>query len=455
MREFSSHNSKDIVNDLSLERLTNSQLNLLGVLYGLTAIGPSAVAVVLPELSLALGLDVSGTTWTFSAFGLGIAITTAWFGRLGDARGQQTPLTLGVLAMASGALIAAFAPSLGWLIAGRLLQGAGAGSIPALVPAIVAVRCPSDQRRAMALGRIAAITVSFAALGPLLGAAASAALDWRAAVALPALGVLLIPAARRVSMAAGTGERVDGRGAVLLAISAAAVILALQGAAIGMAAVTTGIGLATIAIPLLIVHVGRCPGGFIPKDVISKHALIGSSLVGAVLAAVYAAVLFAAPIHLSESNGFSTLEIGLTLAPAAAAGPLVKIAARRLLLRLDGTRIAAVGTCCSMTGAVIVAAFAHSPAAQSVGLAGAVAGYTLAQPALLDRISKVLAPSRLGTAIGLFNLVFFFGSAGGSALLGGIGLEPALLVIAGLASIAAFRLVTTERSPLEHQRVSK
>ena len=408
----------------------------LGALFGLTAVGSSAVAVVLGDLRAALALETGEVAWVFSAFGLAFAATTALFGRLGDAVGQRTPLLVGVVAMGVGAALTAAAPGLGLLVLGRLVQGAGAGAVPALVPAVVAVRVPAADR-AVVLGRIAAVTGAMAATGPLAGGLVAAALGWRAAVALPALALLALPVAARLATSRGTSQPVDLRGAGLVAAAGAALVLLLQAPSAGLPVALLGAALAAVSWPLVPRHLHRRPDGFLPAEVVRSVTVVGSGLAGASLAAVYLAILFAVPTNLATTQGWSAVVIGLALLPAATAGPIATTLARRLVGRVDPRMLAAAGAASSGLGAALAAALPGTAAAQVAGLAGGIAGYGLAQPALLDRIATAVAAPIRGTAIGFFNLVFFLGGAAGSAVVGGLGTGPGLVACAGAAGLAA------------------
>ena len=62
---------------------------VLGVLFGLTALGSAAIAVVAPSLAGELELSTSGIASIFVAFGLAFAAATAIYGRLADIRGER------------------------------------------------------------------------------------------------------------------------------------------------------------------------------------------------------------------------------------------------------------------------------------------------------------------------------------------------------------------------------
>ncbi len=75
--------------------------------------------------------------------------------------------------------------------------------------------------RGAALGRVAGVAAAISCLGPLAGGGVEALLGWRAVIALPMLGALLVPLLWRSLPTGGSGARLDLLGAVLVAGTAA------------------------------------------------------------------------------------------------------------------------------------------------------------------------------------------------------------------------------------------
>jgi MFS family permease len=94
------------------------------------AIGQSLLAPVLPTMESALHTSEASVTWVLTAYLLSAAVWTPIFGRLGDARGKKRMLVAALALLTLGSLIAALAGSLPWMLAGRVVQGAGGGVLP-------------------------------------------------------------------------------------------------------------------------------------------------------------------------------------------------------------------------------------------------------------------------------------------------------------------------------------
>ena len=115
----------------------------VGLVLTITFVASEALAVVtvMPVVARDLGgLRLYG--WVFSGFMLGSVLGIVAAGREADRRGPALPFVAGVVLFGSGLAVAGLAPSMGVLVAGRVLQGIGAGAVPSV--AYVAIgRSPS------------------------------------------------------------------------------------------------------------------------------------------------------------------------------------------------------------------------------------------------------------------------------------------------------------------------
>jgi len=103
----------------------------LGMVFTITLLAFEALAIgtVMPAVARELhGLELYG--WAFSAFFLGDLVGIVVVGGLIDRAGLARPFVLGLILFALGLVIGGLAPSMEVLVAGRLLQGLGAGAIP-------------------------------------------------------------------------------------------------------------------------------------------------------------------------------------------------------------------------------------------------------------------------------------------------------------------------------------
>ncbi|MFI5436114.1 MFS transporter [Rhodococcus baikonurensis] len=90
----------------------------------------SLTSPVLGPISEHLGTDRNTVTWVLTAYLISAAVCTPIIGRMGDRVGKERMLVVSMCALALGCLAGVFAPSVGWLIGARILQGVGGGAVP-------------------------------------------------------------------------------------------------------------------------------------------------------------------------------------------------------------------------------------------------------------------------------------------------------------------------------------
>jgi MFS family permease len=418
---------------------------LLGLLFGLAGMGSSSAAIALPLMADDLGVSVGTATWTISLYALMLAVTTAVYGRVSDLVGVRLPLVIGITLMTSGALVAAFAPSYSVLLVARLFQGAGAAAVPTLGVAVLSARYDGAVR-GLAFGRLAGVAAAVSCLGPLIGGLVESQLGWRAVMALPILGVLVLPFLWRALHAGGTGARLDVLGAVLVASTAAGLVLLVQSPSTGTTVALVGILMLVLGTPLVALQVRRRPHGFLPLSVIRNTTVVRSALAAAAIPAAWFALLIAVPAVL-VAEGWEPWQVGLLLVPSAAVGLLTP--------RIAGPLLDRIGAAASLAVSGVVASLALLLAALGAALVSGpvlaiavvlvTAGFGLGQPALSAAVGEAVEVDVRGVALGVATLLFLVGGSVGSAVVGGLGevlgidVSLALLALLPLLGLVALR----------------
>jgi MFS family permease len=424
---------------------------LLGLLFGLAGTSTSAVTVALPELAADLGIGHTTAAWIISGYAVALAVATPTHGRLADMIGIRLPLVVGVAMMAVGALAAALAPSFPVLLVARVVQGAGAAAVAVLVTALISARWSGDEQGA-ALGRVAGVAATLSALGPLIGGGLEALGGWRWALALPVVGALAIPVLWRLAPAGGSGERVDRAGALLVAGAASGLVLLIQSPSAGVVAAVVGAVLLAAGVPALAWRVRVHPRGFLPREIITNVTVLRSSFAAAAVPASWFALLLGVPLA-AASWGWTPLQTGTLLLPAAVVGFVSPPVARRLLARFGGRGCIALA--CPTAVVALLLAGLGGIVASPVLLAAAVALVTVAfgigQPAMISAVGTAVPAEQRGVAIGVATLVFLIGASVGSALVAGladiVGVPAAFLVLIALplAGIGALSIGGPDR----------
>lgn len=192
-----------------------------GLVLTVTFVAAEALAVitVMPVVARDLhGLRLYGPV--FSVFMLGTVVGIVAAGRQADRRGPAIPYVTGLVFFGSGLVVAGLAPSMPVLVAGRLLQGLGAGAIPSMAYVAIGRSLPKElQARMMAMLSTAWVVPGLA--GPALAAEVARLAGWRWVFLglLPFVvvtGPFAIPALRRLGppeSGSGQGHRlIDGLG---------------------------------------------------------------------------------------------------------------------------------------------------------------------------------------------------------------------------------------------------
>src|SRR5579864_1889659 len=139
----------------------------------------TAVNIGFPDITHSFGLPIAMIQWVVICYVLTYASLMLAFGRIGDIFGHALGFRLGLGWSVAAFLLCASAPSYGWLLFFRFLQGIGAGLVISVAPALVTGLFPENRRSR----GVAAFTMIFAlgsAAGPLIGGALVSRWGWPA-----------------------------------------------------------------------------------------------------------------------------------------------------------------------------------------------------------------------------------------------------------------------------------
>lgn len=183
----------------ALSAMTPGKTAAVGAL--LVALGPVSMALytpAMPTLVAVFGTDVSTVKLTLTLYFLGFAFAQLVCGPLSDAFGRR-PAVLGFTSLyLVGCLIAMGAPTIEWLLVGRLVQGLGAAAGTAISRAIVR-DLYSGRASVEVMNLIGLMLVVGPALSPTLGGATLGLFGWHAIfVVMTVYGVVILAAFRTI-----------------------------------------------------------------------------------------------------------------------------------------------------------------------------------------------------------------------------------------------------------------
>lgn len=187
----------------------------------------SSVNIALPAIEREFGIDAVLLGWVATAYLLAAAMFLVPFGRLADIWGRKKVFTWGAAIYTLSSLLAGLAPSISWLIAGRVLQGIGGSMIFGTGVAILTSVFPAGER-GKAIGINTAAVYIGLSLGPVLGGFLTQNLGWRSIfLANVPLGLLILALVfwkLSGEWAAARGERFDLAGSVIYSMSLVAIM---------------------------------------------------------------------------------------------------------------------------------------------------------------------------------------------------------------------------------------
>ena len=218
--------------ELLLYRSAQGRWVLAAMILGSSVAGidSTVVAVALPAIGRNLGASFQALQWTVTSYTLTLAALILLAGSLSDRWGRRRVFLAGLGWFTLASVLCAAAPSIGWLIAARAVQGIGGALMtPASLAIIEATFQPSDRSRA--IGTWAGFSGVSAAIAPFLGGWLLEAGSWRAIflINVPVAGVTAWTTRRHVPESRDTLLRgsPDWRGGLFGVIALAAITYAI------------------------------------------------------------------------------------------------------------------------------------------------------------------------------------------------------------------------------------
>jgi EmrB/QacA subfamily drug resistance transporter len=305
------------------------------------------------------GSSISGLSWVLNAYTIVFAALLVPMGKLGDVIGRRLVFQVGTLLFVAASALSAVAPSPGFLIGARVLQGIGAAAITPTSLGLVLPLFPANQRAA-AIGAWAALGGVGGAMGPPIGGLLTeASWRWIFIVNVP-IGLLTIALVqRRLSEVRDSRALLpDVIGSVLAVAAIGLLVLGLvQGdtwdwdtRVIACFATALALGIAFVARSL------RHRAPVIELDLFKSPEFSLANAANLVFYAAFGAFLLGNVLFLTEVWSYSVLEAGFALAPAPATAALFAAISSRFADRLGPAAVGAPGgiilaiACVMLTG---------------------------------------------------------------------------------------------------------
>lgn len=277
--------------------------------------------VALPDIGTAFTASQTSLDLVAIGYSLGLAASVLWLGALGDRYGRKMMLVLGVALSVPACILAATATSIDVLFGARLLGGLSAGmAYPTTLALITALWSGAGRTRAIALW--SALGGAISLLGPLVAGWLLLDYFWGSVflITLPLAAVALVMALRFVPAHVNEGtEPVDNLGGVLSAVLIGAVVLGINFAAVPDRH-TLALGLAAVAVVTgiaFVVRQRRAANPLFDLDVAARRIFWVAAVAGIIVFGSLMGAMFVGQQFLQNVLGYSTLDAGLAIIPAA------------------------------------------------------------------------------------------------------------------------------------------
>jgi MFS transporter, DHA2 family, metal-tetracycline-proton antiporter len=410
------------------ERAGVSTRLLMGVLISavfVSVLNSSMVNVVVPVIGRDYGVSEAQVGWVITGFLLTFAIGIPLYGRAADVFSIRRAFMVGLVAFAAGSLICASAPSLGALVFGRIVQGAGGAAIPALSSVSVTKVLPPGERGA-ALGLIVSSVGIGAAVGPILGGAVGALAGWHYLfVGTLILTAALLPAALYVlpDDSPADARGFDLPGGILLGLAAGLFLFGItRGQVSGFGSAGSWGSFAGSALAALGFswRIRRSAEPFVSPALFENRAYVAAVVVGYFCMLANVSALVFVPLLVSEVNGLSPGQAGLVLTPGAVALAIISPLAGRWSDRIGVRPLIFTGLVTMLLSVLSISTFGAgaTPVVVSLGMLGVGAGFALANSPNINAAASALGPEEVGAGLGIFNGAFFLGGGTGPAVIG-------------------------------------
>lgn len=407
----------------------------------------SIANVALPAIQRDLGATGAVQQLVLSAYLVVLASLIVVGARLGDVAGHRRAFQWGLGVFTVASLACGLAPTPAVLVAGRVIQGAGAALLIPQVFSLIQHHFQGSERR-RAIGRYSLVLALGVALGQLLGGLLVSAdlfgLSWRPVflVNVP-VGLLLLGAVGRVLPPARAGEgagrvgvrRLDVSGTVVLALGMAAFTTSLTlGREAGWPWWTWGVlGGSVVLLTWFVRHQLRTEHPLLDLVVLRPRGMRSGLLACAVVMGCYAALLFTFTLYVQDDLRWTPLAAGLAFLPYTIGFGVMSLTWTRMpehvirALPVAGPIVLAVVVAVVATGA--------SPWALAPLLVLAGAGHASGYSPLIASLSGMVPPHRASAFSALNTTGPLAAQTVAIAAIGGIYLAAGLLWALGTTAV--------------------
>ena len=400
------------------------------------------VTTALPAIRQGLEFTDSELQWVFTAYVLVFGGLLICGGRVADVAGRRRTflLGLGLFSAASAGCALAWSPET--LVAGRVLQGAGAALLsPAALAVLTTLSEPGEARR-RAVGWWTAVAAGGGASGWVLGGFITEYAGWRwvFAVNVPiGLVALTAPLLLPPDQQQTERRRLDLGAALTATTGLALLVYGLTNAGhrgLDRPSSWLPLLLAALAFTIFVRHESQAPDPLVPPRLLRSRPVAGANLTALAITASTSPAMYLAVLYVQQTLGLPPGRASL-LFPSVNLGVIAgSLCGPRFLGRLGARRTLLAGFAGITAGSTMLVALPPEglPVVQLLGAFAVMGiGLGIASVALTQTGTDAADPAYRGVASGVLNSAAQVGTAVGVALL------LPLATAVGLDTMAGYR----------------
>ena len=282
---------------------------------GMAFLDGTVVNVALPSISEDLGTSVMGLQWIVNAYLVTLSALLLLGGSLGDRYGHRTVFVAGAAIFTAASVLCGLAPTSGFLIAARTLQGVGGALlVPGSLAIIAATFHPDDRGRA--IGAWSGLAGVASSIGPFLGGWMIDAVSWRLVflINVPLAAATMWISIRHVpETRSSLHAPLDIPGAALITVALASISYAAIDHGSGAAMVAAVVGAVTLVAFVVVEHRSAHP--MLPLRLFRSPQFTGTNLTTFAVYAGLGGAMFLLVLRLQVSLDYSALAAGASLVP--------------------------------------------------------------------------------------------------------------------------------------------
>ncbi len=405
-----------------------NQNKLLAVVltsYLMIVLDLSIVITALPKIHQSLGFSSTGLSWIQNAYTLSFGGLLLLGARAGDLLGRRRMFSIGIGIFTVASLAAGLAQSPSWLIAARVIQGAGAAIAAPSTLTLLMTGFPEGPARTRAVAYYGAVAGGGGSIGLVLGGVLTDWLSWRWGLFLnvPVGIALLIATPRYLPETERRSGHFDLAGAASSTIGMTSIVYGIvragnDGWTNGLTLVSFAIGL--VLVGLFVANERRALQPITPLRLFASRERSGALVARVLFVGAMYGMFFFFTQFLQGVKGYDALEAGVAFLPLSAVMFAMVFVVPRLMALLGPVRLLGLGVTTALIGmAWLSRVQADSSYLTGIAIPFAILGIGagMAFTPLTSSGVAGVAPEDAGAASGLVNVAHQVGGSLGLGVL--------------------------------------